>query len=146
MCDDVDDGCSGIFRCSPISKFSGCWPLPCRRGEPTLSHRVFTCVSVSCLHSFSCSIHWSKSLSVALSSILVPFSVLLSCNFHSTVADSGAANPEMFRKEFLLDSRETHTHRRHDADTPVSWSIPNPGGGGGSDERTEKPSPSATEK
>ena len=38
---------------------------------PTLSHKVFTWVSVSCLHSFSCSIHWSKSLSVALSSIIL---------------------------------------------------------------------------
>lgn len=35
----------------------------------TLSHNVFTCVSVNCLHSFSCSINWSKSLSVALSSM-----------------------------------------------------------------------------
>lgn len=35
----------------------------------TLSHNVFTCVSVNCLHSFNCSINWSKSLSVALSSM-----------------------------------------------------------------------------
>lgn len=39
----------------------------------TLSHNVFTCVSVNCLHSFSCSINWSKSLSVALSSMVFRF-------------------------------------------------------------------------
>jgi len=37
----------------------------------TLSQRVRTCVSVNWLHSFSCSIHWSRSFVVALSSIAV---------------------------------------------------------------------------
>lgn len=37
----------------------------------TLSQRVRTCVSVNWLHSFNCSIHWSRSFVVALSSIAV---------------------------------------------------------------------------
>ena len=36
----------------------------------TLSHRVFTWLSVSCLQSFNCSIHWSSSLRDAFSSIV----------------------------------------------------------------------------
>ena len=36
----------------------------------TLSQRVFTWLSVSCLQSFNCSIHWSSSLSDAFSSIV----------------------------------------------------------------------------
>lgn len=37
----------------------------------TFSHRVLTCASVNWLHSFNCSIHWSRSFVVALSSIAV---------------------------------------------------------------------------
>lgn len=37
----------------------------------TISHSVLTWVSVSCLHSFSCSIHWSKSFKVVLSSMII---------------------------------------------------------------------------
>lgn len=44
-----------------------------RRGAAeifTLSHRNFTWLSVNCLHSFSCSIHWSSSFRDVLSSII----------------------------------------------------------------------------
>lgn len=41
----------------------------------TISQSVFTWDSVSCLHSFSCSIHWSKSTIVFLSSIIVFFPI-----------------------------------------------------------------------
>lgn len=42
----------------------------------TLSHKVFTCVSVSWLHSFNCSIHWSRSLVISLSSIVGDVAIL----------------------------------------------------------------------
>lgn len=40
-----------------------------RGGPPTFSHSVRTWFSFSCLHSFSCSTHWSSSLVNALSSM-----------------------------------------------------------------------------
>ena len=47
--------------------------LPNYRDETldTFSHRVFTWFSDNCLHSFSCSIHWSSSFAAALSSIIL---------------------------------------------------------------------------
>lgn len=40
------------------------------KNSPTFSHKILTWLSVSCLHSFSCSIHWSRSFRVVLSSML----------------------------------------------------------------------------
>lgn len=40
-------------------------------GRLTFSHNVLTWFSANCLHSLSCSIHWSSSLTTAFSSILM---------------------------------------------------------------------------
>jgi len=47
-----------------------------RKNRFTFSQSVFTWVSLSCLHSISCSIHDSKSFAVALSSTIVIVEVL----------------------------------------------------------------------
>lgn len=51
----------------------------------TFSHSVFTCPSDSCLHSLSCSIHWSSSFVNAFSSI----SVFSGSRQFYTLANSG---------------------------------------------------------
>lgn len=52
--------------------FKNVWRAQIRKpGLLTFSHRVFTWPSDSCLHSLSCSIHWSISFVNALSSMSV---------------------------------------------------------------------------
>lgn len=48
-----------------------CVSLQLNNATITLSHSVFTWASVNCLHSFNCSIHWSRSFRVVLSSIVL---------------------------------------------------------------------------
>lgn len=64
---DVNNMAEPSARANPLRA------APYRRGAAeifTLSHRNFTWLSVNCLHSFSCSIHWSSSLRDVLSSII----------------------------------------------------------------------------
>lgn len=72
------DGETGIVRgqsVRQICRLNRCTEVSARRNTTrdrsrTFSHRVFTWLSVSCWHSFNCSIHWSSSFSDAFSSIV----------------------------------------------------------------------------
>lgn len=67
----------------------------------TFSHKVLTWASVNWLHSFNCSIHWSRSFVVALSSIAVEVEEKVSSIFVDSIL-TAFINTEGRRKFYII--------------------------------------------